>query len=427
MNTILAAGEFLGMRNHTPTRRQMLRTMGMALAIPALRASEGSQAGSGALKFRLTETAGLRRFAYPVQTLISNVRTATHFRLLRGERPIAAQFRQVTRSDGRPGIALDFYASPGPLETESYAIQYGDTVQRGPEPAQGMHVAHADGRFQVANGSILKFDVPETLLGFLQGVVNGRDSFLRGDSAGLWLRTRDGSRERLGDTVRGRAPLRATVAREGPIAVALRFASSAPQSAGRAVPSVCTLTFPQTKSWVETNWTVSDPEGQVTALGLDLNLAVAGPATLVDLGASSTVYGQLQKQERMTLRAGSLPGQPSQALWEVRKGPPEAMPLLAVPPRVNPARAEGWAHIMDPTRCTAVAVFGFGRSTLDRIEISAHGELRLVREFAAGDGAPPAGPKSLRFWLHFVGMPVQVGAATSPQAMLAPLEVEWEA
>jgi hypothetical protein len=40
-----------------------------------------------------------------------------------------------------------------------------------------------------------------------------------------------------------------------------------------------------------------------------------------------------------------------------------------------------------------------------------------------GEG-PPAGAKRLAFWLHFVGMPVQVGAATSPQAMLAPLQVE---
>jgi len=32
----------------------------------------------------------------------------------------------------------------------------------------------------------------------------------------------------------------------------------------------------------------------------------------------------------------------------------------------------------------------------------------------------------LHFWLHFVGMPVQLGAATSPQAILNPLRVEWQ-
>ena len=34
--------------------------------------------------------------------------------------------------------------------------------------------------------------------------------------------------------------------------------------------------------------------------------------------------------------------------------------------------------------------------------------------------------KVLRFWLHFVSMPVQVGAATSPQSMQSPLVIDWE-
>jgi len=50
-------------------------------------------------------------------------------------------------------------------------------------------------------------------------------------------------------------------------------------------------------------------------------------------------------------------------------------------------------------------------------------------------GQPPGDPprfsawceRSLHFWLHFVTMPVQVGAAISPQAMQNPLRVEWDA
>ena len=58
------------------------------------------------------------------------------------------------------------------------------------------------------------------------------------------------------------------------------------------------------------------------------------------------------------------------------------------------------------------------------IVVGADGRVRLSRDFAMGPGEPPRGPKSLNFWLHFVPMPVQVGAATSPQSMLAPLRVE---
>ena len=81
---------------------------------------------------------------------------------------------------------------------------------------------------------------------------------------------------------------------------------------------------------------------------------------------------------------------------------------------------------MDATRCTAVAIGGFGRATRDRIVVDADGRIQLWRDFAGDGGSPPKGPKALTFWLHFVTMPVQVGAVTSPQSMLAPLKVEWK-
>jgi len=81
---------------------------------------------------------------------------------------------------------------------------------------------------------------------------------------------------------------------------------------------------------------------------------------------------------------------------------------------------------MDRSRCTALALAGFGLSTRDQIVVEASGRVRLVRDYAGNGAPPPPGPKSLTCWFHFVDMPVQVGAATSPQAMLAPLEVVWE-
>jgi hypothetical protein len=53
------------------------------------------------------------------------------------------------------------------------------------------------------------------------------------------------------------------------------------------------------------------------------------------------------------------------------------------------------------------------------------GRLGVTRRFAIHKMDPPKGRKSLRFWLHFVTNPVQIGAVTSPQSMLSPLEVEW--
>jgi hypothetical protein len=84
------------------------------------------------------------------------------------------------------------------------------------------------------------------------------------------------------------------------------------------------------------------------------------------------------------------------------------------------SRAEGWVHVMDKQRATAIAIAGFGSETRDRIEVSSDGRLLIRRDFLRG------GERNLHFWLHFVSMPVQVGAATSPQAMQSPLLVEWD-
>ena len=69
---------------------------------------------------------------------------------------------------------------------------------------------------------------------------------------------------------------------------------------------------------------------------------------------------------------------------------------------------------------TAIAFADFARypATEDRIEVAASGKTRLSRRTGGLR-------KTLRFWLHFVTMPVQVGAATSPQSMQNPLLVDW--
>jgi hypothetical protein len=186
------------------------------------------------------------------------------------------------------------------------------------------------------------------------------------------------------------------------------------------------LTFPSSKSWVETAWRLADPLGVVAGMRVELQLKVEPARTLVDFGAADTVYGVLQGNERMILEAGDAPGLAGLGRpWVVRKGPEGNLAPFAIARRPDAAAAEGWAHVMDESRCTALAVAGFGRESRDRIEIEADGRVRICREFAGAGAAPVAGPKALTCWFHFVQMPVQVGAATSPQATLAPLQVEF--
>jgi hypothetical protein len=421
------------MHDDAITRRQALGAGLAALALPtAARAADDTSS----IGFTLEETAGLRRFGYPVHTLLpEGIGPADRLVLERPGRLVPAQFREVAGPDGRRRVALDFNASPGPLESERYTVRVLGAGATAPVTRGAMRVEHVGPSFRVAHGTTLAFEVPDDLSGFLKGVRNAKLDFLGPRSRGLGLLTAEGAglaRNDVGPKGPGGEALKATVTRDGPIAVGLRFEGPASLRGGKAVRSTADMNFPDSKSWVETSWTVEDPEGLVLAMEVELQLAVEEGPTLVDLGASSTVYGQLRgrgaAREALILTAGPAshaqgPGRP----WIVHKKGigGEAEPYAQAVGAQAPA-AEGWAHVMDRTRCTALAVADFGRATRDAIEVEAGGLVRLRRDFRR-PGTTPKGPKSLTFWFHFVTMPVQVGAATSPQAMLAPLRVAWDA
>ena len=406
-------------------RRDVLRCGLVALAAP-IEMGMTRQADRGVRSFRLVEPAGLRRFGYPVQTQIPGASEGLHFRLIRDGRAIPAQFRTVDGPGGRKDVILDFVASPGPLETSHYQVQFGREVEPGPEPAGAFKVERRDSQILISQGSALTFEIAEDLTGFLRSVGSPRLSYLRNDSAGLSILERGGTSFVPVASTEKRNAIKTTVSRQGPFAVGLRSEWPGPGDAR----SVLNLTIPHSKSWVQAVWFVDDPNRRIAGLGLDLNLLIEGSPTLLDLGAGSTVYGQLKGNQRSELIAGKAVGETepeSGTGWVVRSGDGARPPILAASTAESPRAAEGWAHVMDARRCTALAVANFGRvGAREMIRVTSDGKLALTREFALGDSEPKVGPKTLEFWLHFVPMPVQVGAATSPQAILAPLIVEWD-
>lgn len=364
----------------------MIRALLAIALIPAL-------APAQIAKFRVRETAGLRRFSFPVRA--SFAEAAGPLQLIENGKPIPAQF---TALDGRTEV--DFNVSLGPGETRDYRVEKGESAAAG----SGVAITQAGGVFAVRHG--LEFDVPDNLLGFLSQVKSGKLSYLRPGSPGLLLNYKDDIEYRAGGVGHWGAATKARVTKRGPLVGGLRFESVEGLRSDRTVRSVVDMDFPRSKSWVEVRWTVEDPEGWISGMMADLNLLIEGPPALVDFGANDTVYAALKASQRFVLSA-TAPG------WFVHLND-ELYASGAV------AAAEGWAHVMDKQRATAIAVAGFGDGTRDQIGVSADGQLRIRRDFTGG------GARSLHFWLHFVTMPVQVGAATSPQAMLNPLRVEWE-
>jgi hypothetical protein len=420
------------------TRREALGSglvAALALATPPRRHARAGAPERTVLDLTLTETAGLRRFGYPVHThlpaiLLPTVRPMGNYRLVRAGKPVSAQFRVVTGADGATGVALDFTPSLGPLESEHYLIEIGDGIEPGPEPRGPMAVEHVDGVFRVTHGSALRYVVRDGLPSVLESVSSGAGDYLLPGAGGLFVRRRgdaEGQAVKLGGAG---LTWQGTITRQGPIAVGLRFAGIAPLGPDTKAATTLEMTFPSSKSWVQATWRVDDPDDQVAELAVDVALALEGAATLVDLGTAATIYGVLRGDERITLTAGAAPGLPApgRTPWIIHKGTPDAMTTFAQAPRPDSPPAEGWAHVMDATRCTALAVADFGRGTRDRIEIDRRGRVRIARAYSRGGAPSPdrQNQRVLRFWLHFVPMPVQIGAATSPQAMLAPLLVMWQ-
>jgi hypothetical protein len=383
------------------------------------------------LRITVRETAGIRRFGYPVSTVLTLPQpapAASRFRLLEDGKPVRAQFLpQGDTRDGVRSVSLDFTVDHAPLESREYLVEYGTGVEPGPEPKGGISVVTTEEEFRVRHPGDLEFVVPRNLLGLLRRVHTAKSEYLRTDSPGLWIRYRDDIHYRAGGFGPDGVPTAARVVKPGPLAATLRFEGTEALRGNRSAASALEMDFPLSKSWVRVSWEVDDPAGCVAGLGVELNLNVEGDPVLVDFGAGSLVYSALRKGQAALLRGPRLLGDSSaeSPRWETLVGPADRLrPYVVAAPGARGPDAEGWAHVMDRQRATAVAVAGFADPAQEgEITVGADGRVQLWKRFARGGAAAPPGPKKVTFWLHFVPMPVQIGAATSPQAMLAPMQV----
>jgi hypothetical protein len=237
----------------------------------------------------------------------------------------------------------------------------------------------------------MTYVVPNDLKGFLGPVTGGKLRYTAGGGKGLWRTLAKGEPQSL-------TGLKGTLQRQGSHAAVLRFAGD---------DATVQLTFPRSKSWVEVQ---VDSPGAV-AVGAELPLELSGPG-LVDFGAGEGVYIALKPKQITTLEAWTHPRLRERSWSMLLDGKPYAVGLPG-------SAMGGWAHLMDRSRCTALAIDGFGSSSMlvggrDTITLSAEGAMQWKRSRS-----------SMRFWLHFVSMPVQVGALTSPQSMREPPVVKW--
>ena len=353
----------------------------MRFVLPLLLAAIGF-----AQEFVVRETAGLRRFSYPVRAVLTPAPTGTLV-LLEDGKPVPAQF--TPRSPN--GMEIDFVVSLSPNESHVFRVETGNA----PAPSSSMQCEDSAESFIARQPGGLAFIIPKNLTGLLSQASSGKLQYVRPGSPGLVIITRDGR------TRQAEAHSKAGIYKSGPFACGFRF-----ESPGKSPGSFVEIEVPRTKSWMEVRWTNEDSDTRIACLGVDLNLAIEPPRTLVDFGAGSYVYVALRPGEDTRLRA-------AKSKWQID--------VAGQPYAAGQSSVEGWAHVMDATRATAASVEDFGRSDAeDEISVQAEGRLVIRRSVLNST------KKHVHFWLHFVSMPVQVGAATSPQSMMAPLAVEWK-
>ena len=412
---------------HPPTRMTFRRALLLGFALVLLDSRLATAAS--AVVIDVQETAGIRRFQYPVAVklhLTEPVARETRFRLLLDNQPVLAQFRPAEEHEAVAAWWLDFPVDLAPYQTLVYRVEYGAELPDGRAPQRGHQLLESDGLFQIVNEPAIAWSVDRKLLGLVKSIRSGELEYLRPDSLGLWLTDRSGNEHRIGREVTGH------VIRNGPLAVGLRFESLETQSELAGVRSVVDLVFPVFKSWIEVEWRVADPADKVASFGAQLDAGLDEPTrtapTLVDFGATSLVYVSLPPGQAALLRsdpsvAGSPPtdGSPRGA-WEILRGPADRLEPFVFGPRFadGDLRPEGWVHVMDRRRCLALAVDDFARETKDRISASAAGAVRLDREFSTDAAVGRTKAKRFRFWVHCIPFPPQQTAATSPQSMQNP-------
>ena len=270
----------------------------VGLADPMLESS----AVAGEYPLEVSETAGIRR-RNDVITARSPVSQfsdgETEYRLLRDGEPIPAQFRRVERSDGTAELVVDFIDHFDPFESRRYVVEASvePNQRRADEPAGGLELTEtAEGYSVDSGGGAVRWTIRKDLAGLLDFAWRNVD-YMSGDAAGLFV-VSEGS-ERL------RPPAgsvtAAAIERQGPIACALRFelADWPPGASSELV-----LEFVRTKSWVRGVWTIDGNPTGVDRFGVDLQLLLEDPESLVDFGAGDFVYATVTQEQSTQLVAG---------------------------------------------------------------------------------------------------------------------------
>lgn len=363
---------------------------------------------------QVSETAGIRRNFYPVHAVVSLPQGAlmepTTTRLVSAQtgEEVGVQVIPASRwPDGSvESLLVDFNLSLGPEETRSFRFEYGPNVVMSADPGRGLSLVEASDVVQVGR---IRFGTNANPLVLS---VAYRDEAIAPGVNGFVVEETDGTRHALGG-----AEVDLEIVREGPLYVELRYIGEIALGSGNEASYVIAVEMPNSKSWVKTSLQVDDPDQRLRTLSFHSPLALGSHPWVWDFGTDRWTYGVLRNVDSSVVltnevEVGGL------TRWWVDTGPKGQERLYETTGETDPV-LPGWGHLQGAGEVVAFAVDQFG-ATPGTYRITLDGAGQASFEVIPSDGAIR---QELAVYQHFVSTPVQIGAATSPPSMLAPLVV----
>ncbi len=382
------------------------------LAFAGLWNSSGLQAQSSQrVNLHVSETAGIRRTAFPVNARVSLARGAIaqpdHARLTIGGAEVPAQYSAESRwPDGSvEWLDVDFNVAIGPAATLDYQLEFGENVKAA-EPPRGLAVEGGADFIQVGNIKFSRGGSP------LIASVRYRGEEIGKGTNGLFVTDQTGHRFDLSNA----GDVTTEILKTGPLFAAVRYSGYINIDSGYQAPFALMVEMPNSKTLVKITAVVIDPEKRLREISIATPLAFSAFPLVWDFGTSRWTYGSM----RAITDSVMLTQTPHD--WNIVTSSGGKAQLYETS-GTTPAGAVRWGHIQDAKEVVAFALESHADQADGAWNIRLEGSGQLAFSYAA---ASPATEHRMTVYEHFVTTPVQIGAATSPSAILSPLTVTVE-
>jgi len=379
------------------------------LAVFSAIALEAQAPASVALAVK--ETAGIRRYSYPTGVRVpfpkGVLASASNTRLVLDGTEVPAQYTDEGQwTDGSvQWLGVDFNATIGPNEAQTYRLEYGMGVKPGP-PARGLTVAEDGDAIQVGSVRLSRTGTPLVLS------VKYRDEDLGKTGTGFSITDAAGKSLDFKST----EPPRLEILRRGPLYVMLRYTGRLAVDAGYSASFVITVEMPNSKSWIKASAKVNDPGKRLREISYQTPLSLGPYPWVWDFGTERWTYGSLRNSSDSVVLTETIKI-PGTVDWQVKFGPKGKEQAYEAAPMGRRSPVVRWGHVQDGKETIAFAA-GANPQLPGRYRFALDGEGGISIRFAA---TAPVAEHDLTIYEHFVASPVQIGAITSPASMLSPL------